>query len=197
MRALRTAVVLVLALALPAPVLAADFQVGMNAYKRGDYASALKEWRPLAEQGNTLAQYQLAWMYSHGEGVPQDYTEAAKWVRLVAEKGSDQAQHNLGVHYRLGQGVTQNYAEAMKWYRLAAEQGNTDAMYSLGYMYFSGEGVTQHYVQAHKWYNLAAARLPPGEDRDSAVHSRDLVAKQMTPEQIAEAQRLAREWKPK
>ncbi len=68
---------------------------------------------------------------------------------------------------------------------------------TLGIMYWSGLGVSQDYVQAHKWYNLAAARMPPGEDRDKAVKNRDIIAKLMTPAQVAEAQRLAREWKPK
>ncbi len=62
-------------------------------------------------------------------------------------------------------------------------------------MYDEGQGVVQDYVQAHKWYNLAAASLPPGEDRDRAVRNRDLIEGKMTPAQMAEAQRLAREWK--
>ncbi len=64
-------------------------------------------------------------------------------------------------------------------------------------MYATGDGVPQDYVQAHMWYNLAASRYPPGSDRDKVVRNRDTVAEKMTPEQIAEAQRLAREWKPK
>ncbi len=71
------------------------------------------------------------------------------------------------------------------------------AQYNLGFMYRKGQGVTQDYAQAHMWYNLAASRLPPGENRDKAVKNRDDVAKRMTPAQIAEAQKLAREWKPK
>ncbi len=85
----------------------------------------------------------------------------------------------------------------MKWYRKAAEQGNDSAQFNLGVMYTKGRGVPQDYVQAHMWYNLAAAGSPPGEDRDSAAKNRDIVAERMTPAQIAEAQRLAREWKPK
>ncbi len=97
----------------------------------------------------------------------------------------------------MGRGVPQNYAEAAKWYRLAADGGYDKARFNLALMYNNGTGVTQDYIQAHKWYNLAAARLPPGEDRDMAVSNRDQIEKLMTPEQIAEAQRLAREWKPK
>ena len=197
MKALRGVIVLVLTLALPAPVLAADYQAGLEAYERGDYATALKEWRPLAEQGLAEAQADLAIMYLNGEGVPQDYAGATKWFRLSAEQGYIKAQVYLGGMHRLGTVVPQDYAEGMKWYRLAAEQGDGAAQYSLGVMYARGEGVPQDYVQAHVWYNLAAARLPPGQARGLAASGRKTVEGQMTPPEVAEAQRLAREWKPK
>ncbi len=197
MRALRGAIALVLALALSAPVLAADLETGGAAYDRGDYATALEEWRPLAEQGDAGAQFNLGLLYDMGRGVPQNYAEAAKWYRLAADGGYDKAQFNLALMYNNGTGVTQDYAEAMKWFRLAAEQGDALAQYNLGVMYGNKNGVSQDYVQAHMWLNIAASHLPPGEVRDLAVSNRDLVEKQMTPEQIAEAQRLAREWKPK
>ena len=81
----------------------------------------------------------------------------------------------------------------MRWYRLAAEQGHADAQRSLGFMYVGGEGVPQDYVQAHMWLNLAASRAT-GEERGSAVQGRDIVASQLTPDDLSEAQRLAREW---
>ncbi len=139
----------------------AGWDEGNAAYDRGDYETALREFQPLAEQGDAGAQY------------------------------------NLGLLYRQGLGVPQDDAEAVKWYRKAAEQGDATAQSRLGIMYGKGEGVPQDYVQAHMWFNLAASQLPPGEDRDSAVGNRDDVARQMTPDQIAEAQRLARQWKPK
>ncbi len=104
----------------------ADYEAGLEAIKRGDYATALKEWRPLAEQGHAAAQ------------------------------GYAEAQRNLGV------------------------------------MYAKGEGVPQDYVQARMWVNLAAA-----QGNEQARKAVDLLAEKMTPAQIAEAQRLAREWKPK
>ena len=85
----------------------------------------------------------------------------------------------------------------MGWWRKAAEQGHATAQYNLGVAYHNGEGVPQNYAQAHMWHNLAASRFPPGEDRDKVVKNRDHVAKKMTPAQISEAQKLAREWKPK
>ena len=124
MSAFRSVVVFVLALALPAPVLAADDQAGMEAYLQGDYATALKEFGPLAEQGDVDFQYALGVMYSKGRGVPQDYTEAAKWFRLVAKRGDADSQYSLGVLYWQGEGVPQDYAEAAMWYRKAAKQGD-------------------------------------------------------------------------
>jgi len=158
MRAFRGVFVLVLALALSAPVSAADFQAGVAADDRGDYATALKEYRPLAEQGHAGAQTNLGWMYAYGLGVPQDYAEAAKWYRLAAEQGHRRAQLLLGMKLKHGQGVPQDYAEAMKWYRLAAEQGSLTAMLYLGYMLRDGEGVAQNYVLAHMWFNLVAGK---------------------------------------
>jgi TPR repeat protein len=97
----------------------------------------------------------------------------------------------LGVMYATGQGIPQNYAEAVKWYRLATDQGSADAQYNLGGMYATGQGVQQNYVSAYMWLSLSATLGEQG-----AIKSRDLVAQRMTPAQIAEAQKLAREWKP-
>ena len=136
-------------------------------------------------------------MHDTGRGVPRDYAEAARWYHLAAEQGVADAQNNLGILYSGGRGVPQDDAEAARWYHLAAEQGNAQAQFLLGIIYGKGEGVTQNYVQAHMWFNLAAAHLPPGEVRDKAAETREILAKFMTPAQVAEAQRLAREWKPK
>ena len=122
-----------------------------------------------------------------------------KWYRLAADQGDAEARYNLGLMYDTGQGVPQDYAQAVKWYRLAADQGDARAQNNLGVMYGTGQGVPQDYIQAHKWYNLAASRLTASEKepRDRAVKNRDIIAAKMTPAQIAEAQKLAREWKPK
>ncbi|MDA0740161.1 MAG: tetratricopeptide repeat protein, partial [Nitrospirae bacterium] len=89
----------------------ADYQAGVDAYERGDYETALKEWRPLADQGNATAQLNLGFMYDNGQGVPQDDQEAVKWFRRAAEQGDADAQYNLGLMYRTGQGVPQDDAE--------------------------------------------------------------------------------------
>ena len=138
------------------PPVLADRQAVADAYEREDYDTALKEWRPLADQGDPLAQATLGLMYAEGEGVAQDYQEA------------------------------------VRWYRLAAEQGHASGQFSLGAMYIAGQGVPKDYVLAHMWLNLAAAKRVK-----KVVKGRDLLEILMTPDQIAEAQRLAREWKAK
>ena len=161
-----------------------------------DYAEAVKWYRRAAEQGKAAAQSNLGFLYNVGQGVPQDYAMAMKWYRKAAEQGHADAQYNLGVIYAEGVGVSQDYAEAVEWYRKAAEQGFARAQYNLGDAYFKGQGVPQDYVLAHMWLNLAASALE-GPMRHLCVMSRDSVASKMTPAQIAKAQRLAREWKPK
>ena len=147
----------------------------------------------------TEKEVQAIIMYAQGQGVPQDDTEAAKWYRKAAEQGIAEVQYSLGQMYRRGQGVPQDNAEAAKWYRRAAEQGYASAQSNFGGMYFSGEGVKQDNVLAHMWVNLAVSRLPPSEkvNRERALKNMNIVASKMTPDQIAEAERLAREWKPK
>jgi TPR repeat protein len=127
-------------------------------------------------------------MYVSGQGVPQDYVEAVKWYRLAAAQEMAEAQVMLGLMYVGGQGVPQDYVEAVKWYRLAAAQGIAEAQFRLSLMYGLGWGVSRDLVTAHLWSNLAAARGNP-----QAVKFRDFVAKEMTPQQIADAHARARE----
>ena len=158
---------------------------------------AAKWIRRAAEQGIAEAQHNLGAAYATGEGVPQDYGEAAKWFRRAAEQGDADAQCFLGSMYIQGQGVPKDSREAANWFRRAAEQGQVEAQYNVGLMYGAGMGVPQDYVQEHMWLYLAAASLPPGEYHDNAIRFRDHAASLMTPAQIEETQRLAREWKPK
>ncbi|MEQ3708137.1 tetratricopeptide repeat protein, partial [Tateyamaria sp.] len=137
-------------------VSAQDFGKGLEAAQVGDFETALREWQPLADQGNASAQVMLGWMYRTGRGVSQDNVEAAKWYRLAADQGNSNAQTSLGMMYGIGRGVPQDYSEAAKRYRLAAEQGNADAQANLGWMYDNGRGVPQDYADAAKWYRLAA-----------------------------------------
>jgi TPR repeat protein len=124
----------------------------------------------------------------NGKGVLQDYSEAVRWYRLSAENGYASAQDNLGNMYNDGRGVLQDYSEALKWYRLAAEQGYASAQNNLGTMYDNGQGVLQDKVKAHMWYNISAANGDAlgGENRE-------LIANEMTPADISQAQAMARE----
>jgi TPR repeat protein len=155
--------------------------------------------RKAAEQAYADAQYNLGVMYANGRSVAQDDAEAMRWLRKAAEQEYALAQDHLGCMYANGRGVPQDDTEAMRWFRKAAEQARADAQYNLGFMYANGRGVPQDYLQAHMWFNLAAVRFPASETkaREEAIRNRDRVAAKMTAEQIAEAQRLAREWKPK
>jgi TPR repeat protein len=133
-----------------------------EAYRKGDYATALRISMKLARKGDAAAETVLGHMYANGKGAPQ------------------------------------SYAKAYMWYRKAAEQGYADAQASLGELYDAGNGVPRDPVQAHLWFDLASSRFPATdkEKRAATAGRRDEVASRMTPGQVAEAQRLAREWKP-
>jgi len=167
-----------------------DYQAAENAYNRGDYETALKELLPMADQGDARAQLILGLMYQKGQGVPQDYQEAIKWFHLAAAQGDALSQFGLGTIYYEGQGVPQDDQEAAKWYRLAAEQGDASAQSTLGMMYGTGKGVPQDYLLAHMWVNMAAA-----QGNEAGSKGVKILEEIMTPQQIAEAQRLVREWK--
>jgi TPR repeat protein len=180
--------VLLLTLLVGTPAFSADYQKGMTAAQSGDYATALREWTPLAKQGNASAQFNLGLIYRNGQGVSQDYKTALEWYRLAAEQGFADAQNNLGLMYDNGTGVPQNNKTAVKWYRLAAKQGSASAQYNLGVMYGKGTGVILDNVYAHMWGTIAASN---GNENGGKV--RDIVATQMTPSQLEKAQKLARE----
>jgi uncharacterized protein len=191
--ALRLPVALALSIAcLTAPAWA-DFKAGMDAYHHSDYATALREWQPLAEQGQAVAQYQIGLLYANGKGVTKDDAKARQWYEKAAVQGHTEAQVNLGVLLMYARGGQQDYKMAVYYLRLAANQGNDLAQRRLGQMYERGEGVQQDYVKAHMWYSLGSAN----GGVEAGPRLRDALAKRMEPDQIAEAQKLAREWKPK
>ena len=170
----------------------ADFETGMDAYQRGNYATALSEWRPLAEEGDAQAQLHLGVLYANGDGVPQNYANAHQWYEQAAAQGYPMAQFNLGVLYDNGDGVPQDYAKARQWYEQAADRGYAMAQTNLGVLYRSGHGAPQNDVRAYMWFSLAAARST-GNLQKPAADTRDDMALRMTPAQIAEAQRLAQQ----
>lgn len=151
---------LILALAIMQPVEAQsfkpDFDAAVKANKKMDYATALRHYRPLAEQGHASAQNRLGNMYSFGIGLTRDYKQALKWYRLSAKQGYLYAQASLGHMYRNGFGVTRDYKQAVGWYRKAANQGAHFAQRPLGEMYRDGKGVLQDLVMSYVWLNVAA-----------------------------------------
>ena len=120
-----------------------------------------------------------------------DYETALQLFRPFADDGRADAEYALGFMYFSGKGVARDYVEAARWFHLAAEQGRADAQHALGHLYRNGQGVTQDNVLAYMWFDLSAA-----QGTQDALTARDGVARQMTPAQIAEAQELARDWKP-
>lgn len=178
------------------PAAAGQLEDGQAAYDKSDYVTALGIWRPLADQGNAAAQYNLGTMYLNGIGVPQDYAEAMKWYRLAADQGLAFAQNNLGIMYEQGLGVPKDYAEALKLFQNSADQGHAPGQYSLAGAYENGHGVEQNLVQALKWYILAAYTSPQvdTEFRGNAIIAREEVMAQLRADEVVEAQRLAREW---
>ena len=134
----------------------AGFEEGQIAFDRGDFTVALKEWQPLAEQGDVRAQNELGRMYSQGLGTSKNEIEAVKWWGIAAHQGYGRAQYNLGLAFANGRGVTMDLAEAVKWYRKAADQGYPRAQYNLGFMYAEGIGVAKDDAEAVNWWRKAA-----------------------------------------
>ena len=120
--------------------------------------------------------------------VSSAFGESIADLRKKAAAGDAEAQTTLGERYHKGRGVRKNHKEAVKWYHKAAEQGDAAGQYNLGLMYRIGRGVPKDYVAAYAWYRLAAY-----SGMKEGSRSREIIAKEMTPEQIAEAQELSKE----
>ena len=130
MKELTPAICLTIAVLIGSPGLSvgADFQNGLTAFQSGDYASAFREWVPLAKQGNASAQGNLGVLYEKGLGVPRDSKTAMKWYSLAAKQGLSSAQYNLFVLFFYGRGVAKDYVRALAWANIAASSGNKDAI---------------------------------------------------------------------
>jgi uncharacterized protein len=138
------------------PLSAGTLEDAATARERGDYATALRLYRSLADKGDANAQFELGSMYAYTKGV-QNITEAKKWLRLAAEQGHPKAQTDLGFLYSLDAVFrTGDYKEAVKWYRRAADQGDPQGQALIGTYYQTGQGVPQNYAEAARWYRLAA-----------------------------------------
>jgi len=168
----------------------ADLASGKRAYEEKNYATALTELTPLAEQGNADAQLILGRMYWMGQGVQQNTSQAIKWFEPSAKQGNADAQFFVGSFYLLPR---RDIARGVKWLQLSAEQGNQDAQWLLGKAYSQGDQELPHDpVQAEMWLRLAA------KDNLEFYQNTLLAAEeQMTADQIAKGKALAAAWKPK
>lgn len=173
----------------------AQYDLGMVYIKGQDVQQnyqAAKEWlEKSAAQDYPPALSFLGTMYQNGLGVGQNYAKALDFLSRAALRGDIDAMTSLGLMYSEGEGLERNFSKALEYLKPAANAGNWSAQYTLGAMYADGRGVPQDYVEAHKWFNILAA-----VGFEQVIETRNRLAKKMTPEQIAEAQRLAREWKP-
>jgi len=179
-----------------ATLLCAGFSLGANlddakrAYHQRDYATAVKEFTGLAEQGNWEAQLILGKMYMLGQGVAMDSDLAIKWFKAAAAQGDSEAEFFLGSLYLLPQ---KDVGEGLKWLRLSAEQGDQDAQLLLGKAYMKGDKVVpRDPAQGDMWLRLAAKDNK--EFYQGELHAAE---REMTPDQIAKGKELAAAWKPR
>jgi len=139
-------------------VAVAGLKEGYEALSRQDYATAIKEYRPLAERGNAEAQYRIGRMYEFGKGYPKDQAQGIAWIRKAAAQNHADAQQELGFIYATGDGVKQDDVQAVEWFRKAATQGDAVAQYNLGLLYAKGQGVPKDYAQAIDWWRKSATQ---------------------------------------
>ena len=173
----------------------AQYSVGELEYKAHSFKAAASWYRAAADQGFVDAEVKLGDMYFSGYGVAQDLKAAAAWYQKAANQNNAEAQFRLGtlsiMDYSL-QRDSKLATIAAEWFLKAADQGHEGAQYNLGVLYSEGKGVSQNIIQAHKWFNLAAVN-----GSAEAIKARNVASAKMTSQQIAEAQKLAREWKPR
>ena len=163
-----------------------------------DWVKATALYRMAAEEGVVEAQHDLGVAYLEGTGVPKDPVAAVTWFNMAAGSGHAPSHYRLGVAYASGSGVAQDNKMARNFYYLAADQGHREAQFLLSLLYAKGEGVPQDFVTALKWLDLSLASSEPALiNFEGARILREKIASQMTPAQIAEAHRLASEWKKK
>jgi hypothetical protein len=220
--ALRLAVLL-LPLAFAAPARAGQFEDGFAAYDRGDYATAFKDWFPLAMKGDAPAENNLGFLYDQGRGVPQDFAKAAGWYEKAAEQGDAPAGYNIGLDYAQGHGVLKDYAKAYIWLNLAAARLEPASspqdvspedlvkMVHPDTRLFTMEDINamakQPVTQFERQFNSGnpptiitpqSAETSSFEQQQASFEAaRDYIAKLLRPEDLAKAQELAGAWQPK
>lgn len=155
-----------------------------------DTARAVDYYRRGAKLGDVYAQFNLAASYNTGVGVPMNYRAAVKWYRRAADQGASFAQYSLATMYEDGYGVEKDFSQAAYWYQLAAENGSMQAQNNLAWLYERGQGVEKNLITAYAWLDTALS-----QGLDSAESERERVARKLTKEEFAKAQRLAEKFR--
>ena len=170
---------------------AAGMDEGISAYRSRDFAAAFREFETLAKTGNVAAQYNVAQMYRHAQGVPQNYPAAMEWYEKAAEAGLSSAQNNLARMHMDGSGVVVDYETAVRWWNRAARQDHVGAQFNLGEAYLKGLGVAADPVEALFWYSLAMVHGYVG-----AQPARERIASTMNLEQLTQVTERVNSWQP-
>ena len=137
------------------------FQDGLEAYNKGDFKTAMENWKPIADSGDAGAQTNVGLLYSQGKGVKQDYAQAVDWYKKAAMQNYPDAEYNLGIMYKEGKGVAADSTEAARWFKYAANSGHLRAQVKLGDMYMKGDGVPQNTRDAIPYYEMAGEKGDP------------------------------------
>jgi TPR repeat protein len=194
-RALPRIVWLAAVCAIASPVFAQTLGDALGSYERREYDLARQQFRVLAERGDLAAQTYLGSMYLEGG----DCSEAVKWLQAAATRGFAPSQAEVGRMYATANCLPRDCSASESWLLKAAEQNEIRAQYHLGQMYETGTCVSADLVKAHMWFNIVAANFTADAEtlRRDANRERNMLAAQMTPTQVTEAEGLARSWKPK
>ncbi len=123
--------IFLLALVVPGYLFASDFEAGLEAIQKGNFAEAYCLWKPLAASGHADAQYRIGWMYANGDGLAINIAEAIRWWERAAERSHSEAQFALGLAYTTGEGIKKDLSTATEWFRKAASNGHEEAQYIL------------------------------------------------------------------
>ena len=137
------------------------FQDGMEAYGKGDYKTAMDNWKPVADGGDAAAETNVGLLYSQGKGVKQDYKQALDWYMKAAMQNYPDAEYNLGILYQDGKGTAADPKEAKRWFGYAANSGNVRAQMKMADIYWNGDGVDVDTKEAVKWLEMAADKGNP------------------------------------
>jgi TPR repeat protein len=169
----------------------ADGNAGLKAYQAGDYATAFKEFLPLAEAGQAPAQAAIGQMYLNGEGVQQDVGQAAIWLERAAEGGNARARYQIGNMYAAGMGVPADDMKASYYLLKAANQNMAVAQLAMAQRFYHGQGVPKDAVQSFLYAALSARQ--GNEDALAIVNT---IGPALSPEDQARAKALVEGWKP-